>query len=100
MSRAQSLIPIPILNRGEGQYKEAVDKSLAKIARTSFGRDLIESMNEQGIEITMPSDHTTHQSGDHDHDPSVGNYANPDKIRFSLILTISRALKMSKAVHG
>ena len=46
----------PDINRGEGQYKEAVDKSLAKIARTPCGRDLIESMNEQGIKITQPSE--------------------------------------------
>ncbi|WP_114785632.1 M91 family zinc metallopeptidase [Vibrio tetraodonis] len=46
----------PDINRGQGKYKGAVDKSLAKIASTPFGRDLIESMNEQGVEITQPSE--------------------------------------------
>ncbi|RSD30478.1 M91 family zinc metallopeptidase [Vibrio pectenicida] len=69
----------PSVDRGKGEYKEAVDASLEKIASTPFGRDLIESMDQQGIHITMPSDGANTSGGDHDHEPSMGNYANPDK---------------------
>nr|WP_253820501.1 M91 family zinc metallopeptidase [Vibrio pectenicida] len=69
----------PDIDRGEGEYKEAVDASLKKIASTPFGRDLIESMNQQGIHITMPSGGANTSDDDHDHGPAVGNYANPDK---------------------
>ncbi|MFY2509024.1 M91 family zinc metallopeptidase [Vibrio pectenicida] len=69
----------PGVDRGKGEYKDSVDASLAKIASTPFGRDLIESMDQQGIRITMPSDSAHTLEGEHNHEPSSGNYANPDK---------------------
>ncbi|GLT17799.1 hypothetical protein GCM10007938_15770 [Vibrio zhanjiangensis] len=68
----------PNIDRGKEEYKEAVDASLAKIASTPFGRDLIESMAQQGIRITIPSDSAHTIEGEHDHQSSSGNYANPD----------------------
>ncbi|CAM3611636.1 M91 family zinc metallopeptidase [Vibrio aquimaris] len=67
----------PDIDRGEGEYKEAVDKSLAKIARTHFGRDLIESMNKQGVEVTQPNEEERlRQEGGQ---TFYATYANPEQ---------------------
>ncbi|WP_341662743.1 M91 family zinc metallopeptidase [Vibrio sp.] len=67
----------PDINRGEGEYKEAVDKSLAKIARTPLERDLIESMNKQGIKITQPSEEERLRQ--EDGQTYYATYANPEQ---------------------
>ena len=63
----------PAIARGQGT-KEAVDASLEKIASTSFGRDLLKSMNQQQIRITMPNDSVHTIEGKH-HDLSVANHS-------------------------
>ncbi|MYM58195.1 hypothetical protein GTG28_03075 [Vibrio sp. OCN044] len=67
----------PDIVRGEGEYKEAVDQSLAKIANTPCGHDLIESMNEQGIEITQPSEEERLRQ--EDGQTFYATYANPEQ---------------------
>nr|WP_275435889.1 M91 family zinc metallopeptidase [Vibrio sp. Of14-4] len=67
----------PDIDRGQREFKEAVDQSLAKIADTPFGRDLIESMNKQGIKITQPSEEERLRQ--EDGQTFYATYANPEQ---------------------